>query len=80
MKILPFDAGTGYPICLDGARACPPEDCGGVPGYQSVIKALSKPTADNAEWREWIGKYDPEAFAAEVVNRLWEDWRQPKRR
>jgi len=22
-----------YPVCLDGAWACPPEDCGGIPGY-----------------------------------------------
>jgi hypothetical protein len=79
-KILPFAAGTGYPVCLDGARACPPEDCGGVPGYTSVIEALREPTAENAEWREWIGKYDPEAFAVAAVNRLWAGWRKRKRK
>lgn len=21
------------PVCVDGQQACPPEDCGGVPGY-----------------------------------------------
>lgn len=78
-KVLPYDAATGYPVCLDGARACPVEDCGGVPGYYSVIGALREPTDDNAEWREWIGEYDPEAFDAKAVNRRWEDWRKRKR-
>jgi hypothetical protein len=79
-KIVPFEAEAGYPVCLGGARACPVEDCGGVYGYYRVLEALSKPTAKNAEWREWIGKYDPEAFDAEAVNRLWAGWRKPQRR
>lgn len=79
-KVLPFEAGTGYPVCLGGARACPVEDCGGVYGYYRVLEALSKPAADNAEWREWIGKYDPEAFSVAKVNRFWAGWRKPKRK
>lgn len=30
--------GIKYPICIDGKNACPPEDCGGVDGYYSVIE------------------------------------------
>jgi hypothetical protein len=46
-----------YPICIDGDRACPPEDCGGVPGYSELIKSLSNPKNDNyEEMREWVGK------------------------
>jgi len=48
---------------LAGAGACPPEDCGGIPGYFSMIEALSTPRhPDKAHWREWIGKFDPKKF------------------
>lgn len=48
---------------LAGAGACPPEDCGGIPGYFNMIEALSTPRhPDKAHWREWIGKFDPKKF------------------
>ncbi|WP_234433169.1 plasmid pRiA4b ORF-3 family protein [Streptomyces sp. NRRL WC-3549] len=34
------EAGGHYPRCADGAGACPPEDCGGAPGY-SALKVTS---------------------------------------
>ena len=40
-KILPPDAAAATTaLCLDGARACPPEDCGGVWGYDNLLKIL----------------------------------------
>jgi Plasmid pRiA4b ORF-3-like protein len=33
-----------YPKCLDGARTCPPEDVGGVPGYARFLEILADPT------------------------------------
>jgi hypothetical protein len=71
-KILPHDGNVIYPSCLAGARACPPEDCGGIPGYCELLAALCSPTAENAAQREWVGKhYDPEAFDLSVLNRSW---------
>ena len=35
-KILPAAPEEKYPLCLDGKRACPPEDCGGVWGYADL--------------------------------------------
>ena len=69
-KILPFDPARRLPVCLEGAWACPPEDCGSYPGYEDVLRVLAKsPTAADRELREWVGDDDPEAFDLEAVNR-----------
>lgn len=71
-KFLPFDPATNTPLCLGGARACPPEDCGGFPGYQDILDALGakKPTKEQKELLEWVGEeYDPEHFDIDLVNR-----------
>jgi hypothetical protein len=71
-KMLPFDPQAKYPVCLDGARACPPEDCGSFPGYMDILEALKAPkkTAEQKELLEWVGDdYNPERFDLEAVNR-----------
>jgi len=69
-KIEGNDPNLTAPICLDGARAAPPEDCGGVPGYYNLIEAMSNPKhPDHKELLEWLGyEYDPEAFDLEAAN------------
>ena len=42
-KMLPIDPQAKYPVCLAGARACPPEDCGSFPGYVDILEALKAP-------------------------------------
>ncbi|SPE51078.1 transposase [Verrucomicrobia bacterium] len=70
-QILPREAGRRYPVCVAGARSCPPDDCGGPPGYDQLVKALQNPSApSNAELLEWCGEWDPESFDPEAVNRL----------
>ncbi|MCX6996733.1 MAG: plasmid pRiA4b ORF-3 family protein [Kiritimatiellaeota bacterium] len=71
-KLLPIDPQAKYPICLAGARACPPEDCGSFPGYADILEALKAPkkTAEQKELLEWLQDgYDPERFDLEAVNR-----------
>ena len=70
-KRLPIDPSARYPVCLAGARSCPPEDCGSVPGYYEILKALRNPrTREQRELLEWLGEgYDPERFDIERVNR-----------
>jgi hypothetical protein len=70
-QIVPLDPSGHYPVCLAGARACPPEDCGGVPGYEQLLEALRNPSAPaSAELLEWCGDWNPEAFDLESLNRL----------
>jgi len=63
-KVLPPDPGVAYPRCIAGARACPPEDCGGVWGYADLLDALADPNHElHEEKKEWLGEdFDPEAF------------------
>lgn len=70
-KRLPADAGTAYPVCTGGERACPPEDCGGIPGFYDLLEALGDPTHEqHDELRDWVGDgYDPDVFSVEHVNR-----------
>ena len=51
---------------LAGRRACPPEDCGGFPGYDrcvSVVETGIDPWGENVEeLLEWLGEWEPGAF------------------
>lgn len=69
-KILAPDPAMTYPVCLEGARACPPEDCGGLPGYMEILETLKKPKSKAyKELMEWLDdEYDPELFDLETVN------------
>ncbi len=59
-----------YPWCLDGQRACPPEDVGGVSGYATFLEAWRDPShPEHGETREWLGKhFKPELFSVPQVN------------
>ena len=60
----PRQDGESYPRCVDGARACPPEDVGGPYGYAEFLEALRDPRHDrHDELVEWSGgDFDPETF------------------
>ncbi len=68
-KILPAEDGVVYPVCLDGKRACPPEDCGGPWGYEDFLCTMGDPDDPEYEERlEWAGgKFDPEHFDAKEI-------------
>lgn len=57
--------------CLGGARACPPEDCGGPPGYEDLLRVLASPDDEaHVQMKRWVGRaYDQEAFDLAKVNK-----------
>ena len=71
-RILAPEPGQRYPWVVTGKRACPPEDCGGIPGFYGFVQAMSSRShPEHEELREWYGgPFDPEAFDADEVNRL----------
>jgi len=69
------DPHTDYPWCTGGRRMAPPDDCGGIWGYQELIEILGDPEhPEHDERLEWLGlddagQFDPTAFDADEVNR-----------
>lgn len=63
-KVLPADETITVPACVDGRRACPPEDCGGTGGFEHLLEILADPGhPEHRERRESMGRdFDPAAF------------------
>jgi len=69
-EILPRQKGVDYPLCVDGARACPPEDCGGTRGYENFLNIIMDPSSEeHGSMLEWAGgEFHPEHFhCSEVI-------------
>jgi hypothetical protein len=73
-KTIPAEPGTQYPRCTAGARACPPEDCGGPWGYGDFLDAIADPKHErHEELLEWLDRpFDPDAFDLAETNELLE--------
>ena len=66
-KILPNIA--MYPMLLAGKGQCPPEDCGGMRGYEQLKEVLSnKKDAEYEEMAEWLGLEENETWNSEEFN------------
>jgi hypothetical protein len=67
-------AGELYPLCLDGAGACPPEDSGGTAGYRDILEALARPRSRrHRDILQWLGgPFEPNAFSIEDVNQRFD--------
>ena len=60
---LPADRTLQYPQCVAGENACPPEDCGGVGGYDYLQKVLKNPHhKEHKNMLEWLDIENPEEF------------------
>ena len=68
--VLPSEPGGAYPQVEAGKGACPPEDVGGVHGYNEFLAAFRDPAhPEHRDVREWIGRdFDPEGFTVRQAN------------
>ena len=78
-KTVPSREGVTYPRCTGGRRTAPPDDCGGIWGYQDLLDVLADPTHDEYESSvEWLASmwgmqpgdlatFDPSYFKAQDV-------------
>jgi len=55
------EPGGAYPRFIAGERDCPPEDCGGIPGFYEMLEARADPThPEHTEISEWLDGYNPD--------------------
>lgn len=72
----PVDIKQPHLFCIDGERACPPEDVGGVRGYEEFCNAINNKThRKHADYIEWLATpschpkvFDTEKFNKDLVN------------
>lgn len=72
-QILPFNPNLKAPLCLDGKRACPPEDSHGPFYYPEILKAVKKKKGELYDWIIWMNngrEFDPERFSIDLANGL----------
>lgn len=80
-NIRPIRPGETVPNLIDGGRACPPEDVGGIPGYDNFLRIMADPT--DPEYEDMLGwaggSWDPERFDREgLQHRLMSVARQAR--
>jgi len=70
----------GLAQCLEGSRACPPDDCGGIGGYADLLEIIKNPKhKEFKSMMEWLGrKFDPEAFDVGKINTYLQKLKWPR--
>ncbi len=58
------------PVCVGGQRACPPEDCGGLPNYRQLVGSYNaQDLCGNGHWRRFYPEYDPDEFDCDAAQK-----------
>jgi hypothetical protein len=72
----PAESNVAYPVCVAGAGACPPEDCGGAWGYEHLREVLADSSSEeHQDMVAWLGldkagDFDAHRFDVDQANRL----------
>jgi hypothetical protein len=73
-RVLVAGEADRFPRCLAGEGACPPEDCGGIGGYERLREILADPSdPEHESMLDWVGvttpaDFDPARFDVERAN------------
>lgn len=69
-SIEPCDFTGTWCEVLDGARACPPEDAGGVPGYLELLASIQRPRGEEGQSTQGRTErnFDSELFDCRAAN------------
>jgi hypothetical protein len=68
------DYNYGYPTCIEGEGTCPPEDVGGVSGYEEFLKVINdKNHPEHSRVKEWAGLDYNYTFDIKRTNTLMQD-------
>ncbi len=79
-KIIPVSDAVKVPLCFGGERRCPPEDVGGVRGYQEFLEAIFDPRHENYEqYLRWAGGHFIDEFDLKAANGILSLMRLPMR-
>ena len=80
-SIVASDTASNRPVCLAGERRCPPEDVGGVPGYEQFLEVIFDPGHEEFEhFVGWAGgPFHAEHFDVMAVNDILFRMRWPVR-
>ena len=67
--------GTLYPRLTEITGTCPPEDVGGLPGYEMFLEAMANPKhPEHRDLRDWYGgSFDPDRPDAAALRRHVDD-------
>jgi len=70
-KVISADPLASYPRFVDGAGRCPPEDIGGIPGFDAFLEAMSDfKHPDHEELSDWYGgPFDPAELDKDAVRK-----------
>ena len=66
------EPGVEYPIFIDGKRRCPPEDCGGPPGFEEFLHAVNDENhPEHEDLLAWYGEpFDPDNLELDTVEAM----------
>jgi len=79
LEMIIEDLTIPFPVCCAGDLGCPPEDVGGLSGFNVFLKIMDRPKhPEHKEYKKWLrsklvtmdGGYNPQKFHIENVNRV----------